>query len=197
MLPMGTIRSDIHEVIANDFQTMAAPGAVLTGTKRVALAKAARTGTGSTPLEEFAAHLYQDPATVHASDVTDAAEADGYPSVVEAIGVVARLSAADRFHRVMGMDFEPLIQPTNAPPTGESRDDLKIRGAYVPMPPGAIPVALDLVPSEGKALRAMFGPLYMTEDEMADPQFQRSPGLNTPQLETIAARISLINRCFY
>ncbi|MCZ6739596.1 MAG: hypothetical protein O7C01_07470 [Actinobacteria bacterium] len=58
-------------------------------------------------------------------------------------------------------------------------------------------MTLDLVPSEAEALRAMFGPLYMTEEQMGDPRFAREPGLNTPQLETIAGRISMINECFY
>lgn len=65
------------------------------------------------------------------------------------------------------------------------------------MPPGAIPSALDLIPSEAAAFQAMFGPFYMTEVEMGDPYFSRPEGLNTPQLETVAARISLVNRCFY
>ncbi len=65
------------------------------------------------------------------------------------------------------------------------------------MPPGPIPMTLDLVPSEAEAFRAMFGPLYMTEEQMGDPLFAREPGLNTPQLETIAGRISMINECFY
>jgi hypothetical protein len=65
------------------------------------------------------------------------------------------------------------------------------------MPPGPIPVSLDLVPSEGKALRALHGPLYMTGEQMGDPGFARQPGLDTPQLETVAARISLLNECFY
>jgi hypothetical protein len=65
------------------------------------------------------------------------------------------------------------------------------------MPPGPIPVTLDLIPSEAEAFRAMFDSLYMTEAQMADPQFGREPGLNTPQLETIASRISMLNECFY
>ena len=65
------------------------------------------------------------------------------------------------------------------------------------MPPGPIPVALDLVPAEGRALRAMSGPFYMTEEQMADPSFARHPGLDTAQLEVVAARVSMLNQCFY
>ena len=108
-----------------------------------------------------------------------------------------RLSSVDRIHHVLGVDLEPLPEPHLGEPTGEIAEGLKRRRGFLPKPPGEIPVTLDLVPSEGKALRAMFGPMYMTEEEMADPYFERDPGLNTPQLETIAARISLINRCFY
>jgi hypothetical protein len=65
------------------------------------------------------------------------------------------------------------------------------------MPPGSIPFSLDLVPAEGWALMEIHGPLYMTPDEMGDPQFNRSPGLHRPQMELVAARTSLINECFY
>lgn len=194
---MPEIRTDIGAVIGADFEIMAGPGAVLTGSERVAIAASARSGNPSDTLGVFASHLYQSPATVAADDVSRAARASGFPSVVETIGIVARLSAADRFCEVMGFDPKPLPDPTDDAPTGNVQNDLKKRRAHVPMPPGPIPVALDLVPSEGEALRAMFGPMYMTEDEMSDPHFRRTPGLDTPQLETIAARISLINECFY
>ena len=94
-------------------------------------------------------------------------------------------------------DLEPLPRPISGEPTGEINANLKRRRCHLPMPPGPIPFALDLLPGEGEDWVEMYGPLYMTEEEMADPHFHRSPGLNTPQLETVAARISLHNRCFY
>jgi hypothetical protein len=37
----------------------------------------------------------------------------------------------------------------------------------------------------------------MTFEEMGSPLFERSPGLNRAQLETIASRTSFFQECFY
>ncbi len=191
------VRRDISIAIRRAFQFLASPGGSLSGTERVSLARAARSGHSSDPLERLAAHLYSSPATVDEAAARSVADLVGDPPVVEAVGVVARLSCVDRFCQVIGVDQLPLPEPVTAPPTGDIAPGLKRRRAHVPMPPGPIPVALDLVPAEGKALRAMFGPFYMTEEQMADPNFARHPGLDTAQLEIVAARVSLVNRCFY
>lgn len=191
------VRQDVISTELRHFADLAAPGAVLNGEDRIALAEAARSGEADGALQEFAHQLYASPGSVHAEHVRAAADSASDPAVVEAIGIVARLRAIDRIHEVVGVDLEPLPEPSADPPTGEITPGLKLRRGHVPMPPGPIPMTLDLVPSEGDALRAMFGALYMTENEMGDPHFNREPGLNTPQLETIAARISLLNECFY
>ena len=191
------VREDITAMEVRSFAALAAPGGSLSGEERVALAEAARGLDGSGRLEEFARHLYSSPATVTAEHVRNAADNAGDPQTVETIGIVARLSALDRLHLVLGVDLEPLPTPQPGPATGEITKGLKRRRGHVPMPPGPIPMTLDLVPSEAEAFRAMFAPLYMTEEQMGDPQFAREPGLNTPQLETIAGRISMLNECFY
>ena len=191
------VRQEVITTEQQQFADLAAPGAVLSGEDRVSLAKASRSGQMDGALQEFARHLYAHPGSVHAEHVRAAADMAGDPAVVEAIGIVSRLRAIDRVHEVVGVDLEPLPTPSSDVPTGNITPGLKRGRGHVPMPPGPIPVTLDLVPSEGDALRAMFGALYMTENEMGDPHFNREPGLNTPQLETIAARISLLNECFY
>lgn len=191
------VRDDLIEMADRSFAATAMPGGSLSGQERVALAEAARGSDSNGPLQEFARHLYSSPATVAAEHVRKAANEVGDPETVETIGIVARLSALDRLHTVLGVDLEPLPTPQPGPATGEIAKDLKRRRGHVPMPPGPIPVTLDLVPAEAEAFQAMFGPLYMTEEQMADPLFAREPGLNTPQLETIAARISMLNECFY
>lgn len=185
------------ETEERQFADLAAPGAVLTGRERVDLAASARSGDVSGDLQEFAHHLYASPGSVHSDHVRAAADATSDAAAVEVIGIVSRLRAIDRIHEVLGVDLEPLPEPSPDSPSRLVVEGLKRRSKHVPMPPGPIPVALDLVPSEGDALRAMFGALYMTDEEMGDPHFHRDPGLDTPQLETIAARISLLNECFY
>lgn len=191
------VRPDVITTAERQFSDLAAPGAVLSGAERVELANAARSSETRTPLEEFAHHVYSNPATVHAEHVRAAVDDSGDAAVVEAIGIVARLRAIDRVYEVLAVELEELPEPSTEPPTGVVMEGLQRRRGHVPMPPGPIPVTLDLVPSEGTAFRAMFGALYMTDEEMGDPHFHREPGLDTPQLETIAARISLLNECFY
>lgn len=191
------VRPEVLDAEQAQFDVMAAPGAVLSGSERVGLVEAARSGQTTNPLQRFAHHLYADPGTIHAEDVFAAVDATSDPAVVETIGVVARLSSVDRTHLVLNVALQPLPTPSKRSPTARVAKGLKHRRGHIPMPPGAIPTTLDLVPSEGAALRNMLGPMYMTENEMSDPLFARNPGLNTPQLETVAARISLINKCFY
>ena len=191
------VRPEVVDVESMAFEALATPGAVLDGSQRVELAAAARSGDTTDELQVFAHHLYTSPGTVHEQHVRAAADATSEPAVVEAIGIVARLAALDRVHDVLDVDLEPLPEPKAGEPTGEIREGLKRRRGHLPMPPGPIPVTLGLVPSEEPPFHALFGPLYMTDEEMADPHFKRDPGLDTPQLETIAARISLLNECFY
>lgn len=161
------------------------------------IAGQARNGHDRSPLAAFAAKLYRDPADVTGNDVALVAESVGFPKVVETIGVISRLAAIDRFHIVIGIQPPELPQPVEGDPTGEIIPDLQKRRGHVPMPPGPIPVSLDLVPAEGRAMMDLHGSLYMSEEQMEDAAFARVPGLNTPQLEVVATRVSLLNECFY
>lgn len=192
------IRSDLPRAFRREFSTLASPGGSLDGHQRVAVARSARSAEPhKDPLHRFARFLYSDPAGIERRHVRGTAADSGDPRVVETIGVVARLSAIDRFHSVIGLPFEPLPEPIAGEPTGEITPKLKVRAGHVPMPPGSITSSLDLVPAESRALAAIDGPLYMTHEEMEDSRFGRDPGLHRPQLELIAARTSMVNECFY
>jgi hypothetical protein len=191
------VRSDLERAFDAEWRHLAGPGGSMSGEQRVGIAVAARSGGADSALAKFARHLYDDPASVGESDVRAAADTVGDPMTVETIGLVSRLSAVDRFHTVLGMAKPPLPQPGPGSATGEIQTGLKRRSGHVPMPPGSIPFSLDLIPAEGRALMEIHGPLYMTADEMGDPQFNRSPGLHRPQMELVAARTSLINECFF
>lgn len=191
------VREDLIDIESRLIDQLARPGSTLTGEERVRVARTARHGGQNSLLETLGHHLYTDPGTVTEQHVRATADSDGEPRTVETIGITARLSAIDRLHRVLDVDLEPLPDPLPGKPTGNTAESLKRRRCHVPMPPGPIPFALDLLPDEGRDWREMFGPLYMTEEEMGDPHFHREPGLDTPQLETVAARISVLNECFY
>lgn len=137
------------------------------------------------------------PASVTETVVRSSAAADGDATTVEVIGLVSMLSAVDFTHLGLGADLEPLPQPQPGPPTGVVAEGLKRRRTHIPVPPGPIPVVLDLVPDEGAAFQAMFGPHYMTGWEMALDGFARNPGLDRAQMELVSSRTSLHNECFY
>jgi hypothetical protein len=117
--------------------------------------------------------------------------------VVEVISIVSMLSAVDGAHSALGADLEPLPAPLEGEPTREIAEGLRQRHTHVPMPAGAIPVALDLLPHVGQVFRNSFGPQYMTGPEMALDDFHRTPGLNRAQMEIVSSRTSLLNECFY
>lgn len=199
------VRQDLVDAYEALWAHFASPGPTMTGHQRVSLLASERsrdaataTSAGVAPaLIELGTTLLHDPAAVHGNDVSTAAEATGYPEVVEVIGLTSMLSAVDGAHRALTTPLEPLPEPVGGDPTGNVQDGLKRRRTHVPVPPGPIPVVLDLVPSEGQAYQESFGPQYMTGEEMADDRFARVPGLNRAQIEVVSARTSIINECFY
>ncbi len=175
-------------------------------TERIGLAEYVRSSrSGDTqpwidlpePLLHLAATLFTDPGLVDRAVVRSAADASGEAMTVEAISIVSMLSAVDGTHRALTADLEPLPVPLDGAPTGSIADGLRERRTHVPMPAGAIPVALDLLPDVGVVFQESFGPQYMTGAEMALDDFERSPGLNRAQIEVVSSRTSMHNKCFY
>jgi len=200
------VREDLKAAYATMWTHFARPGAVYDGPERRAILNHARSGdapgsntTNNVPdrIAALARTLYSDPAAVDQNLVRDAADLHGEAAAVEVISVVSMLSAVDGAHRVLGVELEPLPDPISGPPSGQISSGLQRRRTHVPMPQGAIPSALDLVPSEALAFQESFGPQYMTGREMGYSDFERSPGLNRAQIELVSSRTSLLNECFY
>jgi hypothetical protein len=129
--------------------------------------------------------------------VRRAAADAGDPMVVEVISIVSMLSAVDGTHGALGAVPEPMPAPLEGATTNEIAEGLKQRRTHVPMPAGAIPAALNLLPGVGQVYQSSFGPQYMTEPEMAFDDFRRTPGLDRAQIEIVSSRTSLRNKCFY
>jgi len=200
------VRDDLAVAYRDIWSHFSAPGPTLTGAERVQLASCVRAvHAGDTPpwidmpesVLALATTLYVAPRLVGISNVSDAASDAGYPVVVEVIAIVSMLAAVDGTHRALGATLETLPVPGPGEPTRVIADGLKQRGTNIPMTPGSILSALDLLPDVGRAYRASFGTQYMTDQEMALPDFERTPGLNRAQMELVASRTSLLNECFY
>jgi hypothetical protein len=200
------VRDDLKRAYAGIWSHLAEPGPTLTGVQRVGIAAYVRAAqSGDTPewtdlpssLLALGTTLFSNPGRVDRSMVRSAADEVGDPCVVEIISIVSMLSAVDGSHRALGADLEPLPAPLEGKPTEEIAEGLTQRRTHVPMPSGAIPVALDLLPRVGMVFKSTFGPQYMTEHEMALDDFARTPGLDRAQIEIVSSRTSMHNKCFY
>lgn len=198
-------RPDLADAFRRAWDGIGAPGASLSGDRRVAVAAVTRAGTSGeeppeVPLSDemvaFVELLAADPAEVRATDVTTVGTQDGFPHLIEAIGICSRVAAIDTFHVGMGLPLEPLPSPRPGEPTGAFVTETVTDAGWVPKARiGSIIDALSLVPAEKAAMEDLHGPLYMTGEEMGDPLFTR--GLTRPQIELVASRTSHLNDCFY
>jgi hypothetical protein len=193
------VRDDLRDAHIALWHHLARPGQVFDADQRRTILNDARNNTASDtgPLRQLASTLYNDPAVVSPELVRSATDASGEPTVVEAVSLVSMLAAVDNTHRALGAELERLPEPIAGRPSGNIATGLRKHRTHVPMPRNSITVALDLLPLENEAYAAACGPHYMTFAEMASPLFERSPGLNRAQLETIASRTSLFQKCFY
>ena len=199
------VRPEIPAAFAREWLHLAAPGSFWEGRQRVEIARAARAarhGTSepgpSLPAVAISAAemLGSTPGRANRIWAESIVSTIGSGAYVELVGVVARASAVDSFHRSLGATEPKLPEPRAGQPTGEQDRAASPGAAWVPMVGGAsIVQALSAVPSEAAAQEDMHGPLYLTYAQMQDLQFVR--GLTRPQMELVAARTSALNECFY
>lgn len=184
-------------------RNIASVGTWWTAAERVAIAQAARRASaGSTDgvrtvLPDAVAAVAARVAT-EAHDVTigDVDAFDEPAAFVEVVGVVARTTAIDTFCRGVGRSLPELVATDEHRPTGQVSRGAKRRSAYVAtVGPAGPTTALSAVPGEDAAQADLHGALYLSYAEMADLRIVK--GLPRWQLELVAARTSLINRCFF
>lgn len=201
-----SVRPDLRYAYINTWAHFARPGPTLTGRQRLELLAAARAGECTTDgegswwgpgLGTLAGTLYATPGAVHGTTVSDSVNEAGDATTVEVIALISMLASIDGTHRALSAGLEPLPDPQPGEPTGMIAEGLKRRRTHVPVPPGAIPVTLNLLPEEGAAFQALFGPQYMTDMEMRLDDFRRQSGLDRAQIELISSRTSIHNECFY
>lgn len=177
-----------------------------TAADRVAIATSARRasmgsnegtqGQHEIPLGVAADIAARVATAAHEVDISDVDAFDQPEAFVELVGVAARTTAIDTFCRGIGRPTPALVATDEHPPTGRVHSGAKRRSAYVPtVGPAGATTALSAVPAEDAAQEDLHGALYLTYAEMGDLHIVK--GLPRWQLELVAARTSLINRCFF
>ena len=132
---------------------------------------------------------------------------------VEAVGIVAKVTAIDTFCRALGMPLHSLPTPVEGEPTRQPPRGTASGEAWVPMivparrgesesdlfpKTGEVPNvvrALSFVPDEVRSLGGLAQAQYVPPSRLLDVSWHRS--LDRSQMEFLAARVSALNQCFY
>lgn len=193
---------EIDGVIDPQWRALGEPGTWLDGAQRVAVvtaarAEASRATTDPASIEDVA-ELVAHRAAAITADTVDAIEAAGIDRAryVEVVGIVSRVAAIDTFDRGLGRSARSLPDRVNGSPSCETVAEARRRAGWVPTV-GAIGAvtALSSVRREAAEQEALHGALYLPYEGMADLDVDR--GLHRTQMELVAARVSLLNSCFY
>jgi hypothetical protein len=117
----------------------------------------------------------------------------------ELVAVTAILVAIDVYSRAIGAPAPELHQPVDGLPAGERPEGLGDVGASIPMTEQKVLAnvsrALSLVPCTNRTWRTLVNESYSRGPQMLELTWERA--LSRPQVELIAARVSLLNECFY
>jgi alkylhydroperoxidase family enzyme len=134
---------------------------------------------------------------------------------VEIIGIVGTVTSVDTFCSALGLPLESLPEPQPGEPTGYRPDRLKHGGTWLPMlmetdlpkpekdlyhgsKVGAnVLRCLSLVPSEVRNLQRISKAMYLRDRDVKNFKATGGRAISRNQIELIAARVSLVNECFY
>ncbi len=137
---------------------------------------------------------------------------------VELVSVTVLSNALDVFARAIGVEAQALPEAGPGEPSRERPASARVIDAWVPQIPSGsegggsdwtalyadretvpqIGRALSLVPAEVEMLNSLSAAHYMHLDHVTDPGWvEPDRGLDRLQMELVAARVSVINECFY
>jgi hypothetical protein len=209
-----TLPDDIAAAIEGEWRRISAPGTVYTGAQRVEIAVEARLaraevdssqGRSSAGARSVLADAESDVVRAISTDagsirqpfVADViARGVTYPQYVEIMALVSRLTAVDTLLFGCGIPEKPLPTPVDGAPSGPIDEAARIDGGWVPTVGAAFATtALTLLPDEIRAWHELHGALYLSLKQMGSLDIVRD--LSRDQIETVAARTSLINECFF
>ena len=121
---------------------------------------------------------------------------------VEVVGIVISVLPPVAFARAVGAPLPELPDEVPGPPSG--REAAELAPATLNWVPVAAPAdevasvvqALSALPDEWDNLWQLAEAQYMSDRQMDDPLWNRGT-LGRPQMELVAARLSLIRECFF
>ena len=206
------------------WEIIASPGRWWTGAERVEIARIGRAARDfdavrSDILPEAAVYAIQklvvDNANLNREWYDEIVAADGMSEdrYVELVAVTVHALSIDEFHRALDIDLEPLPEPVPGQPSRMRPLEAEQRASWPPIVPRAglnpddamlygpwewganVISALSLIPENVRWLHDLSEGHYLSFAEMRMPDPLRS--ISRPQIELIAARVSVLNECFY
>ena len=133
----------------------------------------------------------------------------------EIIGIVSTVTSIDTFCLALGLPQQPLPSPEPGPASGYRPDRLQSGGAWLPLlmendlpeseqdlyrgaKQGAnVLRCLSLVPNEVRNLQRISRAMYLKDTDVINFTATGGRAISRDQMELIAARVSLVNECFY
>ncbi len=210
-----SVRADLADAHRLSLAHVAAPGAHLTGERRLQIAAVARDAFLAPDPAPPWVRPYGDPAldvayrlARHAGTITE----EWYQQVVtegmhplewvEVVGVVIATIPPVAFARAIGAPLPGLPAATPGSPHGREAHELApatLNWVPVAAPAdrtAAVVQALSALPDEWANLWQLAAAQYMSDAQMADPLWSRGT-LSRPQMELAAGRLSRVRECFF
>lgn len=204
----GPVRQDIVDQFEMTWEHLGDPGTWFDGSQRVDSANVARAARAGDPRPktqltdaaiEVVEKIAADQATTSRSWVESmVAELGSEEEYVELMGIATRVVQIDTFSRLMGTDPPVLPEPRPGEPARKKVDPRpkKVR-SWIPVGPMLVPPFTQaLVPDENDRTYPQIETLYMSGEDMEDPDYRRGD-LHRTQIELVASSLSFQNECFY
>lgn len=204
----GPVRQDIIDQFEATWAHLQAPGTWFDGAQRVDAARVARAARAGDPrpttnlspdaitvLEKIASEQATTSREWVESMVSGLGTEEEY---VELMGIATRVVQIDTFSRLMGTEPPGLPEPHAGDPTRTRVEPRPKRiRSWIPVGPMLVPPFTQvLVPEENDRTYPQIETLYMTGQDMEDPDYRRGD-LHRTQIELVASSLSFQNECFY
>jgi len=201
------LRPDLQTTIEDTWVWLAQPGTWWSAADRREIAEVTRASrlrrqVPEHHLPEPAVHaairLGGSPASTTFEWVAEMVSTLGEESYTELLGITSAVVAIDTFTRLLGNEPEPFLEPQRGEPTrSRIAQPFKKGKTWITMGPMPVPpYVLSIVPDAMVRGNAIEDTLYMSGDEMGDPDFTRG-SLHRTQIEFVAGSLSWANECFY